>query len=490
MHDRCRFAVSLCLSIALLTGCKVGPNFRGPPSSVSGNWIDAYHPRLAGQLDNPQQWWIAFGDLELNNLIHSAVEQNLTLKQAGLRVAEARYRRKIAAGEWFAQTQTAGAGYEFRQRSRNNANFAQGGPLRSFDQFDFGLGCAWEIDVWGRFRRSVEAADGELNASAAAYDDVLVILLADVANAYIELRTLEGRIQLASENVNIQKETVALVERKLAAGLVSELDAAQSKTNLYQTQARIPELNRQHRQASNLLCILMGMAPSDLSTAMGRTGKIPEPLPEIAVGIPADLVRQSPDVRQAEQLLAAQSARIGVAKADLYPHLSIAGTFKFESQDLSNLVQSGSLAGSVGPNVRWDILNYGRIKNNVLLQNTIYQRLCHAYQQSILEASREVEDGLATFINKHNEISLLEQAKEASIRSVELALLQYHAGTVDFNRVLQAQIEQVRTQDQLAIAKGELAQGLVSVYRALGGGWQLRLNSTSGDSCHVANFPG
>jgi len=473
MYGRCFALLLLVLAPSLFAGCKVGPNYCPPTVPHACNWIETQHPRLLGQVDAPEEWWLVFGDEQLTNLINSAVDQNLNLKQACLRVAEARYRRGITAGGLFPQTQAVTGQYLHRQRSKNNANFAQGGPLRNFDQIALGLDAAWEIDFWGRFRRSLEAADGELDASLEGYHDAVVILLGDVANSYIEIRTLERQLQFAHLNRDIQQNTLTQAERKFKAGFVTELDVAQAKLNLHKTETQIPALELRHRHASNLLCILLGIPPTDLTSRICRTGIIPQPAGQVAVGIPADLLRQRPDVRQAERLLAAQSARIGVAESDFYPHISIVGTLNVESKNASNLFHPGSVAGVVGPSIRWDILNYGRIKNNVLAQDATFQRLAFAYQQQVLEAGQQVENGLATFMRTHDRIALLEQTVQAATRSVELSLAQYQAGTIDFNRVFQSQTEQVRQQDQLAIAQGELSKSLVSVYRALGGGWQL-----------------
>ena len=476
MHERFLSLIAFIAFAAVFSGCKVGPNYSRPCARSSNAWIDSPNPRLQGQTDDPNHWWLVFGDERLCDLVQRAANENLTLKQAGLRVAEARYQRGIATGSFFPQTQLAAGHYNHRQLSKNNANFRSSSSQRNFDQVALGSGVAWELDFWGRFRRSIEVADAELDASIHGYDAALVILLGDVANTYIDIRTLERRLQLARENVQIQYDTFALVQKKFDGGLVSELDVAQSKANLHQTESLIPSLGIRYRQASNLLCILLGMPPIDLEEILGRTEQIPVPPSQVAVGIPADLLRQRPDVRRAERQLAAQCSRIGVAASDFYPHLSIAGTLNVESKFGSNLLQSGSLAGVVGPNFRWDILNYGRIKNNVRMQDAAFNRLAHAYEQSILEAHQQVEDGLVTFVQTHEKIASLEKTVEASSRAVQLSSLQYRAGTVDFNRVFQSQVDRVKQQDQLATAQGELAQSLVSVYRALGGGWQIRLN--------------
>ena len=269
--------ICLALLLAFSAGCKVGPNYSRPDAPLGEGWLDSQNPRLIGQVDDHRQWWVVFGDQQLNALVQHAADENLTLKQAGMRVAEARYQRRITAGTLFPQTQAVTGQYNHRQLSQNNANFFPGLAQRNFDQVALGLDAAWEVDFWGRFRRSIEAADGELNASIEGYDDAMVILLGDVANTYIDVRTLEKRLQLARQNAKIQRDTLDLVQKKFDGGVVSELDVAQSKVNLYQTEASIPSLEILHRQATNRLCILMGMPPANLDALLGRTGQIPTP---------------------------------------------------------------------------------------------------------------------------------------------------------------------------------------------------------------------
>lgn len=470
------FALAALMCVALGAGCKVGPNYGKPEAPYSNDWIDGDNPRLVGQIDDPKAWWVVFGDQQMNALIERAASENLSLKEAGMRVAEARYQRRITAGSLFPQSQTAYGQYNHRQLSENNANFFPGLALRQFDQVAVGMDAAWELDFWGRFRRSVEAADAELNASVEHYDDAMVLLLSEVASTYIEIRTLERRLIYARENLGIQQGTLELVTRKFEGGAVSELDVQQSKVNVKQTEAAIPALEIAHRQACNRLCTLMGMPPTDLDAVLGRTGNIPTPPEQVALGIPADLLRQRPDVRRIERQMAAQSARIGVAKSDFYPHISITGAIAVESKFGSTLFEKGSLAGYAGPSFKWNILNYGRIKNNVLLQDATFQRLAYAYQNSVLDANRQVEDALVAYIKTHDRIASLQESVDAAIKTVNISEVQYREGAVDFNRVFLLQTEKVRQQDLLAVAQGDLARSLVAVYKGLGGGWQIRLS--------------
>lgn len=349
----------------------------------------------------------------------------------------------------------------------------------SFSSLQFGFNVAWELDFWGRFRRGIEAADANFAASVADYDNLLVALTADVASAYVLIRTLDERIRVANENVDIQRRSFEIADVRFQSGEVSELDARQAETLLRTTQATIPALQAARRQAQNALSILLGMAPSDLREMLGGPGKIPQAPTEVAVGMPADLLRRRPDIRRAEFDAAAQSARIGVARADLFPQIFLAGTVGLNSSDtgatdLIDLFEGQSVFGSVGPAFNWPILNYGRLKNNVRVQDARLQELLVAYQNTVLRAAGEVEDGLVGFLRAQDQTAFLEQSVAAARRSVELALVQYRAGLVDYTRVLNTQQLLVQQDDFLTVSRGDIPRNLIGVYKALGGGWEIR----------------
>ncbi len=456
----------------LHNGFKVGPNYGRPPAPVAPDWIEAADVRVRKDADDLSQWWTAFNDPVLDSLICSAYRQNLTLRQAGIRVLEARAQQGIAAGNFFPQTQQATGDYTRYAVSTEIANRSNV-TKRFYGQSDYGFNLAWELDFWGRFRRAIEAADASLDASVEDYDAVLVTLLGDVATNYVQLRTFAQRIEYAKANVQLQRETLKIVEARLKAGTTTKLDVAQARSTLEQTEAQIPELEISLRQANNQLCLLLGIPSEELRARLG-----PAPIPtapaEVAAGIPADLLRRRPDVRRAERQAAAQSAEIGVSEAEFYPHIAITGTIGYSAEQFNNLFRSTALAGSFGPSFQWNILNYGRILNNVRLQDARFQELVAAYQHTVLTAGQEVENGLVTFLRAQERTQFQAASVADAEEAVQIALGQYQAGTIDFTRVTQIEQTLVLLQDTLAQARGEIALGLIQVYRALGGGWQIR----------------
>jgi len=453
-------------------GFKVGPNYGRPPAPVAPDWIDAADARVRKDPDDLSRWWTVFNDPVLDSLVCSAYQQNLSLRQAGFRVLEARAQRGIAAGNFFPQTQQATSDYTRNAISTETANrsFVQN---RFYGQWDYGFNLAWELDFWGRFRRAIESADANLDASVEDYDAVLVTLLGDVATYYVQARTFEQRIRYARTNVEVQRKTLIIAEARFKAGTTGELDVVQARSTLEQTEAQIPEFEIGLRQAYNQLCILLGIPPEDLRARLG-----PAPIPtapaEVVAGIPADLLRRRPDVRRAERQAAAQSAQIGVAEADFYPHISITGTIGSSAEQFTNLFRSTALEGTVGPTVQWNILNYGRILNNVRFQEATFQALVAAYQNAVLTAAQDVENGMVTFLRAQERTKFQAASVADAEKAVELVVAQYRAGTVDFTRVTQLEQTLVPLEDVLAQAQGEIALGLIQAYRALGGGWQIR----------------
>lgn len=455
-------------------GFRVGPNFAEPPSAVALQWIDAADPRVLDKPAEAERWWGAFNDPALNALIDSAHRQNLDLKTAATRVLEAQAQRNISAGNLFPQTQNAIGDYAYVHlpRTLNVFNGPQGSALPSnLNVWATGFNASWELDFWGRLRRQVEAAEAERDASIEAYHDALVTLVADVATAYVQIRTFQQRIAYARSNVAIQKGTLRIAEARLKDGKATALDVKQAQSSLAQTEASIPPLVIGLRQANNRLCILLGRPSSDLVPQLG-TAPIPTAAPELALGIPAELLTRRPDVRRALREAAAQCAQIGVAEADFYPRLGVSGFIGFAASDLHQLFTGQSLTSILLPNFQWKILNYGRVENNVRTQDARLQEKALTFQQTVLSAGREVEDALVAFLQYQLQAQNLARAVKEAEASVEIVQAQYEAGLVDFNRVFTAQAQLVTLQDQLAGARGNIAVSLISVYRALGGGWQ------------------
>jgi NodT family efflux transporter outer membrane factor (OMF) lipoprotein len=306
------------------------------------------------------------------------------------------------------------------------------------------------------------------------YDALLVTLTGDIAALYAGVRTFEERLKFARQNVQLQEEALDLAETRFNLGATSKLDVEQSTALLRGTQATIPALELGLGRTNNILSFLLGMPPSDLQSILGGAGNIPNAPTTAAVGIPADLLRRRPDVRAAEMAAATQSAAIGVSQADLYPHFVIAGSIGLAGETFSDQFQSGSGTGFITPFISWDIFNYGRIKNNVRVQDARFEQLAVAYQSSVLNAAREVQDGLLGFLRTQERVAYLTDAVAASERAAQLALIQYRQGAIDYTRVLDTQTALLQQQDALTTSRGEVVTNLVAVYKALGGGWQLR----------------
>jgi NodT family efflux transporter outer membrane factor (OMF) lipoprotein len=474
-----RLSRFLLIVLLLAAGCvKVGPDFVKPKAAVASKWLEAGDQRVRTGPEEEKKWWQVFNDPTLNKLIDSAYRENLTLRIAGVRVLGARAQLGIAIGEVYPQTQQALASV-IKNRLSERAATAAPGSANNFWQSNLGLTASWEIDFWGKFRRAIESADAALLAAVSDYDSALVSLTADVASSYIFLRTLEKRLIIARRNLDTQRESLRIAQVRFKGGTTSQRDVEQAKTVLGSTEATIPTLESQVRQSKNLLSVLMGMPPSDLGDLLGPQSDIPAPPPQVALGIPADLLRRRPDIQSAELRAAAQSAQIGVAKANLYPAFSLVGTFGFQASDvgtfaLGDMYQWRSRTGSFGPSVQWNIFNYGQITNLVRVQDAKFQELLIAYQNAVLKAQQEVEDALIAFLRAQEQVKFLAESTAAAQRSVDLAILQYREGITDFTTVLTAEQALLAQQDNLAIALGDISRNLVGVYRALGGGWQIR----------------
>lgn len=450
-------------------GGKVGPNYQPPDTPVASQWIDYQNPHVNTQQQDLSRWWTVFGDPVLDSLIAEAEKQNLSLRAAGARITEARARRGIAVGNLFPQFQEAAGSYSANKISTQLPHVGND----YFQEWDAGFNAAWELDLWGRFRRSIESADASLEASVADFEDVLVVLLADVSANYVQYRTFQERIRVAHTNLDIQTKSYQLTTDKFKAGATTERDVQQSKQILEQTRASIPQLEASERQAANALCVLLGIPVSDLTARLGTEKTIPAAEPELALGIPADLLRRRPDVRRFERLAAAQSAQIGVAKADLYPRLSILGSIGVAAEDFNGLFKTpGSMTGTIGPAFHWDILNYGRIENNVEIEKARFEQAVANYQQQVLQAGREAEDAVISFLKAQERARALEQSVAAAQRTVDISYDQYREGIIDFTPVFLFEGTLADQQDQLALAHGQIALSLVEMYRALGGGWE------------------
>ena len=462
---------------------KVGPTYLRPFARVEPDWIDADNPQVRSDPQVESQWWRQFNDPVLDSLVLQAYEQNLTLRDAGFRVLASRAAYNITVGGFLPQSQNAVGEYARWQLS-NNVGAFENLAIPPFSLWQTGFNLSWELDLWGKLRHRIESAGAKYQASVEEYDGVLVTLIADVADRYIDYRIATKQVADLRGLAAIQRDALAVAIDRQQGGITSELDVSQAQLNLAKTEALIPVFERQARLATNALCVLLGTPPGDLTERLGEGG-IPEVPVELVVGIPADLLRRRPDVRQAERLLAAQCAQIGVAEAELYPAFSINGYIGVYANELGQLFESDSLYGFVAPFVDWKILNYGRVVNNIRKQDATFQSLAAAYQETVLRAGREAEDGMITFLKARETAEKQQQAVTAAGRSAELVEIQYKEGASDFNRVFVVQQTQVSEQIRLNDSVGGVAKGMTQIYRALGGGWQLRLEelAASGKCC-------
>jgi NodT family efflux transporter outer membrane factor (OMF) lipoprotein len=474
-------------------GLKVGPNYCRPPAPVAEKWIEAENPNVQNR--HLHDWWEVFQDPTLNSLIATAYAQNVNLRTLAARVLQGRAQQAIAVGTFFPQTQQASGQFvqtalshntfnnpatEVALLSKGGASIPPGFPIGNFyPEWSAGFNLSWELDFWGRLRRAIESSNANLEASVENIDDALVTLLGDVATNYVQYRVAQQRIRIARDNVRIQEGILALAEDRFKVGTATRLDVDQARTVLEQTRSSVPALQVVLGQANDTLCTLLGIPPRDLDADLGPGPDLgSNPMPNtpgwVAAGIPADLLRRRPDVRSAERQIAAQSAQIGVAEAELYPTFFINGTLGVEAADLNKLFESKSFIGTIAPNFKWNILNYGRIVNNVHLQEARTQELIAAYQNRVLTAGREVQTALRGFLRFQEQSASLARSVKAAAAASQLGVQQYKTGTVPFNTVFNLATTQVQQQDNLAVAQGNIALELIAVYRALGGGWEIR----------------
>lgn len=458
----------------LTSGCTtVGPDFVRPEIEVSDSWSQSAAEGVTTSPNELVQWWRVFNDPVLDELVEAARLNNNTLEIAGLRVLEARAQLGIATGLQFPQAQASAGDASYISPPSNS------GVSSNYWQFGLGASASWEIDFWGRFRRGIESADAAFMVSIAAYDQAQVLLSAAVVDLYTIVRSTEEQMRFAKENLAIQQRSYDIAEVLYINGADSELDMQQAHTLLLSTQATIPELEIALTQTRNALSTLLNLAPGSVKGLLENGKGIPAIPDNIAVGIPADMLRRRPDVRQAEYAAMAQNALVGLAAADLYPSFSLTGSIGVTSNtignsDFGNLFSADALTWSIGPSFVWPFLNYGRIKNNVRVQDARLQQALVNYRETVLQAAREAEDAMASFIGNRQKDVILEKTVVSAVRSNELSTLRYSEGFSGYERVLNAQQALFTQQQRYITNQGDIVRSLVSLYTALGGGWENR----------------
>ncbi|MGO9454963.1 MAG: efflux transporter outer membrane subunit [Candidatus Binataceae bacterium] len=467
---------ALLLLVGLVQGCMIGPDYKTPPAAVAGKWELASNPAVDTSREEYTDWWSVFNDPVMTRLVNMAYQQNLTLRTAGVRVLEARAQLGLAIGEFYPQQQTVSGSLNY---NRIPVSLPYNIVNNVYWSDSFGAQAGWEVDVWGQIRRGIQSADDAFLASVANYDDVLVTLTGDVASTYVKIRTTQKQIEVAQENVVREKQAVDIVKARHEGGVVSGRDVDQAENVLGSTEATVPQLTVQLQQQKNALSVLLGMPPGGLDELLAGSSGIPTAPEKAAVGLPGELLRRRPDIREAELQAAAQCSQIGVAKGNLVPEFSLIGNVGTLSSDigtasLGNVFTKASLLYQAGPVFQWNILNYGQITNNVRVQDAKFQELLVGYQNTVLQAQEEVANGITAFIYSREAVVFLKESVEAAKGALTIAMIQYKEGILDFTTVLTAEQNLLQAENNLAIASGNVPLGLIAAYRAMGGGWQIR----------------
>jgi NodT family efflux transporter outer membrane factor (OMF) lipoprotein len=463
-----RFDSILPFALAIAAACTVvGRDYEAPKPEAPAAWREDASKYFAPGTEDPREWWRRLDDSTLEGLVDRALESGLDVREAMARVREARALRGVAGAERF-PTLDAGASYQRVSQSQNS-------PLGIFvpdsDLYAAGFDASWEVDLWGRVRRSLEAADADLQANVEDARYVAVSLAAETAINYVELRAFQKRLEL-------QEQTLRLVRGRFESGLVRERDVAQAATNVETTRSHLPELEVGLRAAENRLAVLIGKPPGSLASELEAARPIPVAPRAVAVGVPADTLRRRPDVRRAERMLAAETARIGVAEGELYPKLALNGNIGFVSSESSSLFERASGVFSFGPSVRWNVFDAGRRRNEVAAQDARTDQALLRWQRTVLSALEESENAMTAFAREHERRdSLFEAASQARL-AVDLAKSQYEQGLSDFQSVLDSERALALLDDELARSESAITTNLIRLYKSLGGG----LAGTAGDS--------
>ncbi|MGA2231689.1 MAG: efflux transporter outer membrane subunit [Tepidisphaeraceae bacterium] len=478
--------VRLCLVTVYLlglSGCMVGPNYSRPAVDTQAKWSaaeaansspvtaaggPATRPSMVQPgPDVPEQWWTTLDDATLDTLIDRAVRSNLDLRSAAARVREARADLSGAKAALF-PTANVGGGYQF-DRSDGPLFPAKTGD---YNFYEAGFDATWELDIFGGERRGIEASGDSLQAQTEDRRDVLVSLLAEVCRDYVELRTIQRRSAIASDNLRIAQDSLGLTQRLRAVGVTGDLDVTRAQSEVTNTAASLPAFDAQAKQSIHALGVLLGQSPDSLLAELSPSAPIPQPPARVPVGLPSDLLRRRPDVRRVERQLAAATASIGVAEANLYPQFSLTGDFGVGATDTPQLFNWSSRYVSVGPSARWLLFDAGRVLADVDSRRAVREELLANYQETILLAVRDVEDSIIAFEREQERRELYRQTVNADAEAVRIANDQYANGVTGYLTVLDSERSLFAAQDALAVSDGEISLDLVALYKGLGGGWE------------------
>ncbi|KTD49053.1 outer membrane efflux protein [Legionella rubrilucens] len=463
------------IACLLLSACMVGPDYKEPAKNVAPYWLQK-NPAVKVAPINNADWWKVFNDPTLTQLIHCGYHNNLSLQIAGVRVLQARAKLAQSVGELYPQQQVLNGSYT---HVRTGGGELQGILPDKFDTASVGLSASWEIDFWGKYRRAIRANDAAFLASLAAYDNALVSLTADIAHAYISIRTLQQQIKTTQTNIHLQKVSLDIAQSRYRGGQTSLLDVQQAETELAETQSSLPDLVSQLQRQKDALAVLLGLVPTQVDDLLKKGSGIPRAPVSVAIGIPKEALARRPDIYQARMEAVAQSESIGAVKANLYPALTLSGSFSYTANNIgqasiSNLFDPANRSVIAGPSVVWPLLNYGQITNAVREQDAVFQQSLLNYLNQVLKAQQEVQDNITQYIEARKTTALLGSANTSATKTTRLALIRYREGEANYTAVLNAEQQQLRIQKSLINAEGEIAKSLVALYRSLGGGWQIR----------------
>jgi multidrug efflux system outer membrane protein len=469
-------ALGVALFSGLLAGCAVGPNYEPPKTSAPPQWTS---PLNGGETNSPvalAQWWKSFGDTNLDSYIATAIQSNLTLRVAEARVREARAQKGIVSASLWPSLSGNGT----YSRNRYPANTFHRVPL-DYNLYDANFDAAWELDVFGGTRRAVEAANAQIGAAEYDQWDVLISLLAEVARNYISARAYQERLAIARDNIRVEQHVLDLTSNRFESGLNGDLDVQQAKAVLTATEAQVPSLQTGFDESVYSLAVLLGQPPGALMDEMSVTNRIPLTPPLVPVGLPSDLLLRRPDVQKAERELAAATAQIGVARADLFPKFSLTGIAGFQSISAGNWFDYASRYWSVGPTVQWELFEAGSIEANVRVQNARQEEALNTYQQTVLVALEDTENALTAYAREQVRRESLNQSVAANQHALELSTQLYKSGLTDFVRVLDSESSLYTAQDAQVQSDQTVSLDLVQLYKALGGGWQREQEVSSRD---------
>ena len=499
--------ISRAALLLLLSGCTVGPNFERPSPWSPASWFRSSGPApdqgtqdRAAQHSLPvaepvdPEWWAVLGDPVLTGLMQRVASSNLDVRAASIRLAEARAQRGVAAAAASPQVNgnlsytrerpstngvisLIGAGQGSPATSSNGLGGTGGGipsrtALGAFDLFQGGFDAAWELDLWGRVRRSVESADAQVEAGTEARRNTLVTSLAELARDYVQLRGLQETGRITHRNLAIAQENAHLTDERARGGLATDLDVANARAQAESTAANLPLLEQQQAQTGNAIALLLGMPPGALAADLSPPRPVPPVPPRVPTGLPSELARRRPDIRQAEAQLHAATADIGQAEADFYPHITLSGSIALQAVQFRDLGSWNSRTFGLGPSVSIPIFEGGRLRRTLELRKAQQQQAALNYQRTVLQAFHEVDNALLAYRAEQDRRDRLAAAVAQGRRALGLAQARYRQGVSDYLEVLTAQRTVLAAEQQLADSTTTVSINLVALYKALGGGWE------------------